>query len=322
MSDIRNTICALTVNPAIDKTIYVDDFAVDEVNRPQGSCQIPGSKGVNIARIIAKTDINSVCFGFMGGVNGQWVLDELAADGVINEFVGVDYDVRTNIKLVDLKKSTYTDINFAGDNPSEENICELKKKTRELAKKSSLMAIGGSLPPDCDTMLYYELAMIAKEEGAEVSIDCYNEPLLYALRAKPLVIKPNLYELESTYGEKYNTAEKIIEKAMEIYKSGTENVIVSLGKEGALAVCGGDVFRLYTVDLPVYNTVGAGDALLSGFIYGWHKGFELVNCLKHGISFSQAIVSNRADSVKDIEALTKYVDVARVELLCEKGGAR
>lgn len=312
---MRNTICALTLNPAIDKTVYIDDFRLNAVNRVDDSCQIPGSKGVNIARIMAKCDVESVCFGFIGGKNGEYVLSELEKDGVKDGFVKVDYDIRTNIKIVDLKNSTYTDINFDGGTPSERNIEELKIRTRELAAKSSLIALGGSVPPGVDSSIYCELAVIAQSEGARVSVDCYNEPLLKALAAKPFIIKPNLEELETTFGEKYDTVDKIVDKAMKIYDGGVQNVLVSLGGDGAVAVCGGDVFRVYTRDLPVYNTVGAGDAFLSGFIYGWHKGLDTIECLKHSLSFSQVVVSSHADGARDLIQLTRYVDSAQIEEL-------
>lgn len=312
---MRNSICSLTLNPAIDKTVYIDDFSVDNVNRVDDSCQIPGSKGINVARILAQCSLKSICSGFIGFPNGQYVIDEIRKDGVIDDFVRVDFDVRTNIKIVDLKNSTYTDINFAGGEPKTEDVEKLKDKVRVLAKESALVALGGSLPAGVDNSVYRELALIAKSEGAAVSLDCYGKCFTEALEAKPFVVKPNLEELEITFSEKYDNLDQIIERAMKIYEGGVENVLVSLGRDGAVCVCGGDVMRLYTDDLTVYNTVGAGDAFLSGFIYGWHKGLGVVDCLRHSLSFSEAIVSGRADEKRDIDMLTRYVNSARVEVL-------
>lgn len=317
---MKSTISALTLSPAIDKTVYIDGFRVDEVNKAQGCCQVPGSKGVNVARVLAKCGVTSVCFGFLGG-GGQYIADALRADGVDADFVDVDYDIRTNIKLVDLQSGTYTDINFPGGTPDAAHIAALKEKTRALAKKSALIALGGSVPPGVDDTIYYDLAMIAQQEGARVSLDCYNAPFLHAVKANPLVIKPNLEELEMTFGQTFGTQEAIIAKAEALCKGGVENVLVSLGPDGAIAVCGGDVFRLYTDDLPVYNTVGAGDAFLSGFLYGWQQGMDTIDCLKHCVSFSQAVVASRADEEKDLAQLTKYVPTARVIPLYTKSGA-
>jgi len=91
---------------------------------------------------------------------------------------------------------------------------------------------------------------------------------------------------------------------------------------GAEKPCGGDVFRLYTLDVPVYNTVGAGDAFLSGFIYGIQKELGIVEALRHSASFSQAVVSSYAGDVTELSQFKKYIDSVRVESVYTKGGAR
>lgn len=310
---MKDRICALTLNPAIDKTVYVDDFQCDRVNRVKSFCQIPGSKGINIARILAKCELESVCSGFIGGENGQYVLNSIRNDGVIDDFVRVDYDTRTNIKLVDLKNGTYTDINFDGGTPTDAQIEALKKKTAQLAAESRLVAIGGSIPPGISASIYYDLAQIAQRAGARVSLDCYNEPLLYALHARPFVIKPNLYEMESTFHQKLDSIQDVVRAACKLHREGVENVLVSLGKEGAVAVCSGRVYRIYTCAVPVYNTVGAGDAFLSGFIYGWCKGLDCVACLRLSASFSQSVVSSKADKAKSLAELVQYTNDIVVE---------
>ena len=317
---MRNTISALALSPAIDKTVYVEDLKINSVNHAHNTCQIPGSKGVNVARNLAQCSLNCVCFGFIGGESGKYIENELENCGVVCDFVEVDYDARTNIKLVDLKNSTYTDINLDRGTPSTQNIEKLKLKTKLLAKKSALVSLSGTVPPGVDSDIYYELAFIAKDQGARVAIDCCGEPLLRALEAKPFVIKPNIEELEMTFKERYDTIDKIVDRAMDIYKSGTKNVLISLGVEGAVAVCEGDVFRTYTLDVPVYNTVGAGDAFLSGFIYGVQKGFDIKQCLKHSISFSQAVVSNPIGDARTLAQFTQYVQNARVEPIYIRGG--
>ncbi len=310
---MRKTICALSLGPAVDKTIYVDDFTVDAVNRAKQVISTPGSKGVNVARLLAKCGMGSVCFGFVGGENGKYITSELKKDGVKCDFILVSYDARTNIKLVDLKNGTYTDINLASGAPSDKDIEKLKIKTRELCKKSSLIVLGGSIGQGVDSSIYYELALIAKSEGALVAIDSVGEPLMASLKAKPFIIKPNIDELETTFGEKYDTTEKIIKKATELYNSGVENVLVSLGKRGAVAVCKGSAYKLGAIDTTVYNTVGAGDAFLSGFIYAHALGLDVVDCLKHSISFSTTVVSSSLAKAQTLENLTKYLDAACVE---------
>lgn len=315
----RSQICSLTLNPAIDRTIFVDGFQLDTVNRSSEECVSPGSKGVNVAQTLAKTGIPTVCFGLIGGEGGQYIIEELTKSGVKPDFVEVGYDVRRNVKIVDLAESTYTDINFDGCIPPSESIRALKRKTAQLAIHSSLMALGGSVPPGVEDSIYCELAALANASGAKVSIDCCGKALACAFDAKPFIIKPNLFELESTLGIQCPTIDDVADAAYGLYQRGIENVLVSLGGDGALAVCSGDVFRLFTDDLPVYNTVGAGDAFLSGFIFGWSQGLDVLDCLKYALSFSQARVSLKAGDEFSLSDLTAYTKTAKVELLFERG---
>lgn len=315
----RNQICSLTLNPAIDRTVFVDGFTVDAVNRSSEECVSPGSKGVNVAQTLAKAGIPTVCFGLIGGEGGKYITGELIKSGVTPDFVEVGYDVRRNVKIVDLAGGTYTDINVDGSVPPQESIRALYRKTAQLAVDSKLMALGGSVPPGVGASIYCELAKIASRAGAKVSIDCCGEALECAFDARPFIIKPNLFELESTLGIQCPTIDAVTDAAYGLYQRGIENVLVSLGSDGALAVCSGDVFRLYTDDLPVYNTVGAGDAFLSGFIYGWDRGADIMDCLKYALSFSQARVSLKAGNDYSLADLTALVKTAKVELLFESG---
>jgi len=318
---MKDKICTLTLNPAIDYTVFVDDFALNNVNLSHGNCRTPGSKGVNVARMLVRCGIPTTCFGVIGGIDGAYIENELKHEGVHCDFVPVDYNVRTNIKLIDLKNETYTDINFDGGSPSCGHIAKLREKTAILAKESKLIALAGSLPPEVSKDIYYELAMIAGEAGAKVSVDCHGVPLSRAIEAKPFIIKPNLHELETTFGIKCAKMGDVADAAMEIYHSGVENVLVSMGSRGALAVCAGDIFRVPVQDVKVMTTVGAGDAFLSGFIYGWHMGLDSVGCLRYAYSFSQVKVCMRPDAAFTGADLSVYADGAKIEAGYDKDDA-
>lgn len=310
---IRNKICALTLNPAIDATLFVDDFTLNKVNITHGNCRTPGSKGVNVARMLVRCKIPTTCVGVMGGRDGEYIEGELRREGVDCDFVKVDYNIRTNYKVIDLKNSTYTDINFDGGSPSYANIAELKQKIAKLSEESKLIALVGSLPPDVDRGIYYDLATIAMSHGAKVSVDCHGVALSRAIDAKPFVIKPNKHELETTLGIKCYTVGDVAKAAYMLYERGVENVLVSLGSHGALAVCKGQTYRVYVSDVKVMTTVGAGDAFLSGFIYGWYDGMDTLGCLKHAYSFSQVKVCLRPDAEFNLEDMTAYVRDAAIE---------
>ena len=306
-------VCSVSVSPAIDRTIYINNFKTDDVNRVEASFDLPGSKGVNVALNLALCGIKSKCTGFMGGAGADFIERELIKKGVECDFVKVDYDVRTNLKIVDLKCKTYTDINFKGGVPERKAIDELLKKIRKLSKENEFIALSGNVSAPELYGLYSEIIKIAKQENAKATVDCTGEALFLAAKNKPYAIKPNLKELNETFGFECKTKEEIKNAALRLWESGVENVLVSMDKDGALAVCGGKAYFVFNKDIPVYNTVGAGDAFLSGFIYAKANDFSDCDALKYAASFAHATVSHKAEDEKNFSEYVKYVSEIKVE---------
>lgn len=306
-------ISCLSLNPAFDKMFYIDDFSLNDVNRVGHSYMCAGSKGINVARIMAKCGFDVTCFGFAGGRDAPLLKDELDRYGVKHDFLDVDYNIRTNIKIIDLKNSTYTDLNTNGGVPDDKNLERLFKKTRTLAKESDIIALCGSVGEGFPQDIYRTLAEISHAENAKVVVDCSGKPLSLALEAKPDFIKPNLKELEETLHIKCRFDDEIAEAAKYLTSKGIKNVVVSMGERGAIAVLGKECFKIRNCDVPVYNTVGAGDAFVSGFIYGILNSMNTKDTLSYASSFSQALVSSRAAADVTFEELIYYTDKIKVE---------
>ena len=300
-------VCAVSVSPAIDRTVYIDNFKTDEVNRAESSFDLPGSKGVNVALNLALCGIKSTCSGFIGGTGREFIESKLSQRGVKCDFVSVNYDVRTNLKIVDLSRKTYTDINFKGGVPEKEEIDALKTKIRKLSGQNDFIALSGNVSNPELYGLYGELTEIAKKEGARVTIDCTGKTLLLAAQKKPYAIKPNLKEFNESFGFQCKTKEEIKNAALKLWQEGIENILVSMDKDGALAVCGGKAYFVFNKEIPVYNTVGAGDAFLSGFIYAKANDFSDCDALKHAASFAHTTVSHKAEDEKNFSEYVKYV---------------
>lgn len=315
---MREYISSITLNPAIDKTIIINDFKLNSLNRVQESIKTPGSKGVNVAKMLSVCGIKTLCFGLIGTDGADYIEGELSKSGAVCDFLKGSYPVRTNTKIIDLKNETCTEINYNGAAINESVLDKLFTKTAQTAKNSRIMALGGSMAPGLPDDLYYKLILIAKSEGAKVSVDCCSSALVKAVEAKPFIIKPNIEELEDSFKIKCSTYDKIVNTAANIYKKGVENVLVSLGNDGAIAVCGGSAWRVYADDIKVFSPVGAGDAFLSGFIYAADKGFDTCDCLKFALSFSQVRVSSRPDEDLTLDKLCRYVNTAKCELISEQ----
>ncbi len=303
-----NKVAGLSLSPAMDRTIYVDDFCLNEVNCAYESTAVPGSKGVNVAKYLASSGLDSICFGFIGGPDRAVFISQLNKFGVRSDFIPVDYPIRNNIKIVDLKNGTYTDVNLEAGKPTDLQLEMLFEKAAQIAKECAYVALSGRVSSKMPTDIYKTLTEVIHQNGAKVAVDCSGKALLAALEANPDVIKPNLKELCDSFDVHVVNRYEIVECAKRISERGVANVLVSCGPDGAVAVCEGEVYMVQVPNVPVLNTVGAGDAFLSGFLYGKTKKLGNEAALRHAAAFSQAIVTGPATQILNYETLTAAID--------------
>ena len=310
---MKKKVCAISVSPAIDRTVYVNDFTLDKVNRVSNFCDTPGSKGINVVINLAGCGFDCTCAGFIGGSGADFIKNHLTGRGVVCDFVPVSYDVRTNMKIVDLKNKTYTDINFSGGDPTEENSALLKQKIKKLASSNSFIAMSGNISSASLQNLYKDLINAIKDKDCKVTVDCSGEALKLAAAANPYAIKPNLEELNNAFSLNCKTYSDVKNAALRLCESGVENVLVSLDKNGAIAVSGKKAYRIDNCSVDVINTVGAGDSFLSGFIYASALNLAYTDRLKYAASFAQTTVSSLPGTAKNLSDFAKYVSQINVE---------
>lgn len=310
---MRKSVCALSVSPAIDRTAYIGDFKIDKVNRVESFYDVPGSKGINIAMNLANCGMKSCCSGFLGGNGADFIMHKLCDCGVICDFIPVSYDVRINTKIVDLKNKTYTDVNFAGGKPSSYELELLKEKIKTFSSSFDFIAMSGVLSHPNLHSLYSELIRVIDTKKTKVCIDCCGESLRLAAAEKPFAIKPNLSEFNETFSLDCKSDIDVKNAALKLCENGPENIFVSLDKNGAIAITKNKAYKIHNCDVDVLNTVGAGDAFLSGFIYASSHNFDYISCLKYSASFAHAVVSSLPDAKRSLEDFSKFVPYIKVE---------
>lgn len=307
----------ITLNPAIDKTYYVNGFSVNGVNRVERIKVNMGGKGVNVAVTASKCGISCIAGGFLSGYNGQMIGKYLKDAGVTTDFVYTEGDTRTNIKISDTGNRTYTDINESGPAVTEADKRALVEKVSDMAVKSDVVYLGGSLPPGIGADIYGELITVIKEKGARAVLDADGEAFGEGLKALPSVVKPNQAELEGLCGRKLKTVSDVVSAAKQLHENGIETVLVSLGGNGAVCVSGGKAYRVYPLNVPVRSTVGAGDSFLCGFLYGQTVTDDITLQLKYAMSFAGAKIQTEGTDIPAFEELCRGCDTVTVECIEE-----
>jgi len=306
-------VTTVTLNPAIDKTYFVDGFTANALNRASKTKKNVGCKGINVSTIAAICGTKSIATGFLSGSNGKYIDDFLTSVGAETDFVYTEGETRENIKIVDLENNTYTDVNESGPFISEEDLKNLYEKVDMLSKKSTIMHMGGSFHPSIDEDIYKKLIEISKANGAMTVLDAGGEPLNLGITALPDIIKPNQLELELMIGRKIKSVNEAGQAAMEIVESGVQTVLVSLGGNGAVAADKSGIYRAYPLHVPVKSTVGAGDSFLSGFLFGRIKKLGMEESLKYAISFASAKVGLEGTDMPDFKSFIQGYEGVVIE---------
>lgn len=276
----------LTLNPAIDYIVNVDNYKQGEVNRTSGEKLLAGGKGINVSTVLKNLGSDTKALGFLAGFTGEIIRKMLDEDKIKNDFIFLENGYsRINVKL---KTDEETEINGQGPEISEKFLNELYKKLAYI-KSGDALVLAGSIPKSISSDIYCEILEKLSDKSILTVVDATGELLKKSLKYNPFLIKPNRSELEELCGHKLETLDDISDAARELKKAGAKNVLVSLGADGALLVTeDNQVIYRKAVKGNVINSTGAGDSMVAGFICGWLEKGDYSYALDMGISAGSA----------------------------------
>ena len=265
-------IYTVTLNPALDKTVEIPSLTIDSVNRITTLRTDPGGKGINVSKVIDKLGRKSIATGILGGDTGHNILSSLEKMELESDFLFVEGETRTNLKIIDPASKTNTDINEPGVTVSEEILNQLKDKLLKKLNADDIVILSGSLPKGAPQNTYNVWVKDCKEAGAKVFLDADGPLLAEGIKAGPYLIKPNNHELSGLMGQELTTPQELTEAARGLMKYGIEKVIVSMGGDGALYVTKDYVYYAEGLKVPVGSTVGAGDSVVAALAVAEEAG--------------------------------------------------
>ncbi|TWE07939.1 1-phosphofructokinase [Rudaeicoccus suwonensis] len=282
-------IITLTPNPSLDRTLSVGDLVRGEVNRAVASTLEPGGKGVNVTRALLANGSDSVAVFPCGGNNGRLMELLISEEHVATRIVPVASAIRVNTAIIE-PDGTTTKVNEAGPHLSPAEVACLLDTTEELITGAGWLALCGALPPGLPDDFTTQVVRRARAAGASVAIDASGAALRAGVDACPQLIKPNRTELAELVGRDLETVDQVCSAARDVIREGVTTVIVSLGKDGALAVGERCAIHAHAVAPKPKSTVGAGDSLLAGVLSALDSGHDLAESLRTGVVWGTAAV--------------------------------
>jgi len=305
-------IITVTLNPALDKTIEIEEFKIGSVNRIVSTRVDAGGKGINVSKVIKELQHESLALGFLGGSSGNHIKSYLDNLDINNDFLSVKGETRTNFKIIDKVNNTHTDINENGPGLEEEDITNIKEKVMKYCKDDSLVVLSGSVPSGACSGIYGEIIKDIKNKGGKVILDADGELLIQGIKAGPYMVKPNIDELEKAFGIILDNEDKVIETAKKILEYGVKYVVISLGSEGSIFVSNDKVARVKGIKVEVKSTVGAGDSMVAALAIAVEKDYSFEEAIKLACATSTANVMTEGTQTgrfEDIEKLKKQITI-------------
>jgi len=260
-------IYTITLNPSIDYLMYPGSFSAGAINRSTEERCSFGGKGLNVSAVLTSLGVPNVALGFAGGFSGKEILRLAKRSGIECDFCEVSENSRINVKIIAEEE---TAINGVGPFVRLEEEEALLKKLSRLTDEDMIILSGKGVSSESGELLQNILKASC---GAHLVADMEGDDLLLATDKEPFLIKPNREELLAIFGEKDTSDESVTRCALALRDRGADNVLVSLGSDGAILVCDdGHIYRCRAPKVEVKSTVGAGDSCLAGFIAGYEKG--------------------------------------------------
>jgi len=315
-------ILTITLNPSIDRTLYLEKLVPYDTNRVLSVEEDAGGKGLNVSRIVQNSRGQTKALIFLGGATGQFIAKVLTNECVPFQKVLIHNESRINISIEDATGNPPTSVNPIGPEIFPEEWEEFCEQYKEACKGASWVVLSGSVPQAIPRNAYAILGKWAKEADAKVALDADGDALTFGLECGPDLIKPNQFEAARWLGHPVETFEDAVKASHEMLerltKLGSKNPIclLSRGKDGAILTSKdqGD-FHGTSPGIVSQSTVGAGDSMVGGFLCSLQRGEDLSTALQWGLASGAATATTDGTKIGPIHVIELLFSEANVKSL-------
>ena len=320
-------IITVTMNPAIDRTVQLNELVPGQMHRFGTAQSDVGGKGINVSKMLRTLGTPSVACGILAGRAGDRIEKQLADWEIESKFVRAEGETRTNEKLIE-QNGRMTELNEAGPEVTLAQLDEVKATIRQILTSAgdtrSIVAISGSVPRGVPKNFYRELVEEIHDCGGTAILDADGELFREGVKAKPDYVKPNAEELRSYFAARGEEPEVVAENYADLIQMGRKlqgegisNVIISMGGEGALFLRDENNPALYCPALPVkaISTVGAGDSVVAALCYGFENNLSWEDTVRRCMAASAGAVTTAGTRPPEPEVIEELIGKVKIESL-------
>ena len=302
-----NKIITLTLNPSIDKTIWVDRLIPEKKLKAKHPEDEPGGGGINVSRAIKYLDGESTAIYLSGSYNGQYLTELIKAESIDFIDVPIKSNTRMSLMLIDESNLQEYRIGLEGPIVTKQELNNLVAVI-EQQKDYDFFVASGSLPPNVPANFYAQVAKIVNANNAKFIVDTSGKALQEVIKEKVFLLKPNLNELSLLCGISENeNIDEIINATQKLLSQiNCTAIVVSLGSKGAVLVTAQEFHHIVPPAVKVKSTVGAGDSMVAGITLALSQNLSFKEALQYGVACGTAATLNSG------KALCNKDDVNRI----------
>lgn len=309
-------IVTVTLNPAFDHILFLQEISLGKFNRAQSTTRMPGGKGINVACCLAVLGEEVVATGFLGGQGCPTFESSLRKLGVTTSFIYTNQEIRTDFFVIEEKKNRQSLIVEQGSPVELRYLNNFKSNFERLLSSATLIEIGGSLPKGVAPNFVKELVVAANKKKVKIALNLPEKHLLECMQGTNIfIVSPDLRETKRMFGEDIYNAKARLKMAKELHNRGAEIVILKYGNLNYLVA---DKQEIWEGEIELGQSavmIGIRDAVLAGFIHKYQETEKIGEALKYGLGSGRSAAKNKMNypnSKKEVEEFLLMAKVRKV----------
>lgn len=301
----------VTLNPALDKIVYVENFKIGHVNPIEIRETLAAGRGVDVSKVLRDLGHAVTACGFIGN-NHASTFERLCITRSINDrFTRIKGQTRTNIHLLDADGHE-TELLEPAPEISAKEWKDFIERLGQIMEGCDMVAICGSVPHSVTPQMLSEMFTLIERYHLPILVDTHGPALDVALTKRPQLVKFNRENIRLQLG-KYNcTIDDITGYAQGLLKMGVQNVLVSLDKDGALLYNKDGIYKADAPQVEVISTIGCGDAMVASIAESLRHNRTAEDMLRHSVAISSANCLTSETAKIDMDIYHDLLDEVKV----------
>ena len=279
-------IYTVTLNPAID-LIVNSELNLGELNRANSEEYFIGGKGIQVSEMVRELGEETVATGFAAGFTGDFLKQELDRKGIPHHFVGAEGITRVNVKVLSAE-GPMTELNLTGIRVNKARMNELNRYLENHITPEDVVVLSGNSAEGVSLDDFIDLCRTVSEKTEKLVVDASLEKITASLPFKPWLVRPSVFELYDAGSRRLSYEDDMTEAGKRLCAQGAKNVLIRDVAKATILVSEDGVYFGDPMDVPVVSSIGAMDALVSGFIVKYKETHDYAKALEWAIAAATA----------------------------------